>query len=98
MARQALSGLSRRAPPFNPAYPDRNVRTDTVYAAAGEVLRAIDTLGRTTVSCYDSQGRVIKTVQNPRSATRAGRTRTAPRPTSISSRSQPMTAWATRSR
>ncbi len=62
----AGQGIEVETPPvFNPAYPDQNVRTDTVYGATGEVVRTIDTLGHATVSCYDGQGRVIKTVQNP---------------------------------
>src|SRR3990172_7151410 len=59
-------GIENETPPtFNPANPDQNVRTDTVYGPAGEVLRTIDTLSHATVMCYDGQGRVVRTVQNP---------------------------------
>ena len=59
-------GVEVTTPPaFNPAFPDQNVRTDTVYGDGGEVARTLDTLGRALVSCYDGQGRVTKNIQNP---------------------------------
>ena len=57
--------LQPHPPTFNPANPDQNVRTDTVYGDGGEVVRIVDTLSHATVSCYDGQYRVVKTVQNP---------------------------------
>ncbi|MEW6568268.1 MAG: hypothetical protein AB1449_08915, partial [Chloroflexota bacterium] len=46
-------GIEVETPPtFNPAYPDQNVPTNTVYGPTGEVVRTIDTLGHATVSCY----------------------------------------------
>ena len=52
-------------PGRNPSTPDENVRTDTAYGARGEVLRAIDALAHVTATCYDGQGRVVKTIVNP---------------------------------
>jgi YD repeat-containing protein len=52
-------------PTHNPAYPDQNVRTDTSYGPAGEVVESVDELGHRTAFCFDGQGREIKTVQNP---------------------------------
>ncbi len=65
---QNLTGqtITNPTPPiFNPTYPDQNVRTDTIYGDGGEVVRYVDTLGHATVSCYDGQYRVIKSIQNP---------------------------------
>lgn len=69
---QNLTGqsISVTTPPaFNPAFPDQNVRTDTVYGDAGQVARTTDTLGHATVSCHDGQYRVVKSIQNPTTGT-----------------------------
>lgn len=52
-------------PPFDPDYPDQNVRAETLYDAAGNVLKTIDTLGHISHFCYDELNRVVKTIQNP---------------------------------
>ena len=52
-------------PIFNSANPDRNVRSDTVYDNAGNVLKTIDNTGRIAYNCYDALNRVVKTIQNP---------------------------------
>jgi len=57
--------LNPTPPSFSPSTPDQNVRTDTIYGGGGQVARTIDTLGHSTVSCYDGQYWVIKSVQNP---------------------------------
>lgn len=63
-----LSGqaISANTPPaFDPQFPDRNVRTETVYDAAGNVLRTIDNAGNIPHTCYDVLNRAVKTIQNP---------------------------------
>lgn len=58
--------IAVRTPPvFDPAYPDRNVRTETVYDTAGNPIQTIDNAGRLTRTCYDANQRVVKVVQNP---------------------------------
>lgn len=52
-------------PAFDPDYPDRNIRIDTVYDANGRVVQQIDTSGLTTVTCYDGLSRVVQTIVNP---------------------------------
>ena len=52
-------------PVYDPAHPDQNVRSETVYGPGGNVEQAIDTLGRVTHSCYDGLYRVVKTIVNP---------------------------------
>ncbi len=53
------------APDYNAQYPDQNVRTTTVYDAAGNVVQTIDNANLVTHFCYDALNRVVKTVQNP---------------------------------
>jgi RHS repeat-associated protein len=65
---QNLTGQSiatTTPPTFNPTNSDQNVRTDTVYDNAGNVLKTIDNTGRIIYNCYDALNRVVKTVQNP---------------------------------
>jgi RHS repeat-associated protein len=65
---QNLSGqaIAETIPPvFNPAYPDQNVRSETVYDAAGNVVKTLDNAGRVTYQCYDELNRAVKTIQNP---------------------------------
>lgn len=58
--------ISVETPPArNPATPDENVRTDTVYGTAGLPIRSVDPNSHTTEICYDGVYRVVKTVQNP---------------------------------
>jgi len=52
-------------PPYDPNYPDQNVRTLTSYDGLGNVVSITDPNGKVTISCYDDIGRIIKTVQNP---------------------------------
>ena len=40
-------------PTYDSQYPDRNIRTETVYDAAGNAIAIIDTLGRITRTYYD---------------------------------------------
>jgi RHS repeat-associated protein len=51
-------------PPFDPAYPDRNVRTEYVYDDAGRTTATIDTLGHITRTYYDDIGRSSVVVGN----------------------------------
>jgi RHS repeat-associated protein/CSLREA domain-containing protein len=51
-------------PTYNPAYPDQNVRTDTVYDINGNVIASIDTLGIVTRTYYDALNRPVTVVQN----------------------------------
>ncbi len=58
-------GISVGTPPtYNPAYPDRNVRTQTVYDKAGNPIATIDTLGLITRTYYDGNNRPETVVQN----------------------------------
>lgn len=52
-------------PTYDPNYPDQNVITITSYNGLGNVVSTTDPNGGVTYSCYDSMGRVIKTIQNP---------------------------------
>jgi RHS repeat-associated protein len=52
-------------PAYDPGYPDRNVRAETMYDAAGRAVKTIDTQGHVTHVCYDGLGRGVKTVLNP---------------------------------
>lgn len=64
---QNLTGqdISVPIPPiYNPAAPDQNVRTDTVYDANGNVIAGIDTLGVITRTYYDTLNRPVTIVQN----------------------------------
>lgn len=59
-------GISVQTPPaYNPAYPDRNVTTETAYDGLGSVVKSIDPIGKATYTCYDGQRRTIKAVLNP---------------------------------
>ncbi len=51
-------------PNYNPAYPDQNVRSDTVYDEAGNVIAMIDPLGIVTRTYYDSLNRQEYVVSN----------------------------------
>src|SRR5271157_55395 len=51
-------------PTFNPAYPDQNVRSDTVYDDAGNTIATIDTNGVITRTFYDADNRPVTVVQN----------------------------------
>jgi RHS repeat-associated protein/CSLREA domain-containing protein len=46
-------------PSFNPAFPDRNIRTDTRYLGNGSVDYLLDELGEKTDHSYDALGRLI---------------------------------------
>ena len=49
---------------YNPAFPDQNVRTDTVYDANGNVIATKDTTGVVTRTYYDALNRPKTTLQN----------------------------------
>ena len=51
-------------PSYDSQYPDRNIRTETVYDSAGNAIAMIDTLGRITRTYYDSLNRPRYVVQN----------------------------------
>ncbi|RPI33909.1 MAG: DUF11 domain-containing protein, partial [Chloroflexota bacterium] len=51
-------------PARDPAHSDRNLRTDTVYDAGGNVVATIDPAGRVTRTYYDELGRGYLSVQN----------------------------------
>jgi len=53
------------APAYDPDFPDRNVRTTTVYDAAGNAVQTVDNANLATYFCYDALNRVVKTIQNP---------------------------------
>ncbi|MFZ6029544.1 MAG: carboxypeptidase regulatory-like domain-containing protein [Chloroflexota bacterium] len=58
-------GINNPEPPVrNPAYPDRNVRSDTVYDANGNVIASIDPLGRVTRTYYNPLNRPYLVVRN----------------------------------
>ena len=58
-------GIYVTTPPvYNPAYPDENVRTQTVYDDAGQAIATIDTLERITRTYYDGLGRARYVVRN----------------------------------
>ena len=62
-----LSGqaIEESAPPiYNPASPDQNVRTDTVYDVNGNAIASTDTMGVITRTYYDALNRPITVVQN----------------------------------
>jgi RHS repeat-associated protein len=63
---QNLTGqaVSVNTPPTDPAFTDRNVRSETIYDAAGNVIASIDPLGRITRTYYDANNRPISVVQN----------------------------------
>jgi RHS repeat-associated protein len=52
-------------PTFDPAHPDRNVRSVTAYDGAGRAYRTTDAAGIVTQSCYNGLSQVVKTVTNP---------------------------------
>jgi len=57
--------ISNSTPPArNPAYPDQNVRTDTVYDDAGQAIASIDPNNIVIRTYYDGLGRVRFAVQN----------------------------------
>jgi len=56
---------SEQIPSYDPDFPDQNVLTQTVYSAAGAVVRTADPVGQVAHSCYDGQGRLVKSVVNP---------------------------------
>ncbi|RPH74906.1 hypothetical protein EHM76_02675, partial [bacterium] len=51
-------------PPYDPAHPDQNVGSETVYDVSGRTIATIDSLGRITRTYYDALGRVDSVVQN----------------------------------
>lgn len=58
-------GIGVGTPPaYSPSYPDRNVRSQTVYDDAGNVIATIETLGRITRTYYDANNRPVTVVQN----------------------------------
>jgi RHS repeat-associated protein len=58
-------GIAVGTPPaYNPSYPDRNVRSQTVYDDAGNVIATIETLGRITRTYYDANNQPVTVVQN----------------------------------
>ncbi len=51
-------------PTFDPAFPDQNVRTQTVYDSAGDPIARLDTLGRIDRTYFDALHRPETLVQN----------------------------------
>ena len=51
-------------PAFDPAYPDRNVRSDYIYDQAGQQIATVDPAGRITRTYFDAQGRPEIVVRN----------------------------------
>lgn len=51
------------APAFDPAYPDRNIRTDYIYDNNGNQIGSV-THGRTSRTYYDGLNRPVSAVQN----------------------------------
>jgi YD repeat-containing protein len=52
-------------PAFDDDYPDRNVGSQTFYDDAGRAYRQLDlTTNRSDWTCFDSAGRVVRTVQS----------------------------------
>ena len=52
-------------PAYDPDFPDRNVRTQTIYNSAGRAFMTVNTLGQVAHTCYDGLGRATKSVRNP---------------------------------
>ena len=64
---QNLTGQGIEAPnppAFNPAYPDQNVRTETIYDVRGDAIAAVDNAGRITRTYFDAQHRARYVTQN----------------------------------
>jgi YD repeat-containing protein len=64
---QNLTGqdISVQVPPtYDPAFPDQNVRTDTLYDDNGNVVALIDTNGVITRTYFDAVNRPVPVVQN----------------------------------
>ena len=58
-------GIEVTAPPiYNPAYPDQNVLTETVYDNTGQTIANIDPNGIISRTYYDGLGRTATTIQN----------------------------------
>ncbi len=51
-------------PAYDPAYPDRNIRTETIYGKGGQAIASVDALGRITRTYTDGLGRAWLTVRN----------------------------------
>ena len=51
-------------PQHNPAYPDRNIRSETIYDKDGMAIATVDTLGRITRTYFDGLGRPVTVVRN----------------------------------
>jgi YD repeat-containing protein len=51
-------------PARDPANPDQNVRTDSVYDASGQAIAKVDPLGKITRAYFDNLSRPVSTVQN----------------------------------
>jgi len=51
-------------PPYNPAYPDQNVRIETIYDANGDAIATIGNAGVVTRMYYDDLHRAVSVVQN----------------------------------
>ena len=63
-----LAPGSQQPPDYDPLQPDRNVRTETIYDAAGRAIATRDTLGHTTRTYFDALDRSIRVVRNFASA------------------------------
>ena len=50
--------------PYDPAFPDQNIHTTTMFDANGNAIASIDTLGVITRTYYDELNRPVTTVQN----------------------------------
>jgi RHS repeat-associated protein len=53
------------APAYDPAHPDQNIHTQTLYNAAGNVVKTIDSVGKVSYTCYDGVAREVKSITNP---------------------------------
>lgn len=60
---QAISVVT--PPAYNPSFPDQNIRTETVYDNAGNVVKTTDNGGKVKYHCYDQLNRVVKAILNP---------------------------------
>jgi RHS repeat-associated protein/CSLREA domain-containing protein len=56
--------LTATSPLFDPAFPNRNIRTDSVYDDNGNLIATIDTNGMITRTYYDALNRPATVVRN----------------------------------